>query len=120
MSSYELLELFGVTITDDHDTKTRTIRVDFAPEDGVLAEQLRDGERPEWKQMLAQAANELAVIRVVQAPDAHADEYDSRLFLPIARLREIADEATQLHAESVAGDDGDGMSSMWHQAEEVS
>lgn len=120
MSSFELLELFGVDILDDPDTKTRTIRVDFPPEDGALAEALRGGERPEWKQAIAQAANELAVIRVVQAPDAQADEYGSRLFLPPHRQRELMEEDERLRAEQIrltAGGFDDGMASMWTQKE---
>jgi hypothetical protein len=121
MSSYELLELFGASVEDDPVNKVRTIRIDFAPEDGVLAEALRGGERPEWKQMLAQSANELAVLRVAQAPDANADEYGEQLFLPVARQREYVEEqrlleeqAHRIQAEG-ANDGGGSLFSLWNQ-----
>src|SRR5262245_35368973 len=63
MSSFELLELFGASVVDDLKAKTRTIRIEFAPEDGEIANALRGGDRPEWQQMLAQAANEIQVLR---------------------------------------------------------
>lgn len=146
MSSFELLELFGGSVVDPEmrtviacvtgpdgravgeitipvdeaglyaEKPQRTIRIEFAPEDGVLADALRDGNRSEWKQMLAQSANELAVISVVQAPEADRDEYGSRLFLPMDRMRELIDDE-QLRIEQVRSSefDGDGMSSMWQQ-----
>lgn len=99
MSSYELLELFGVSVIDDPDTKTRTIRVDFAPDDGALATALRGGELPEWQQMMRQSANTLAVLRAAQVPGAAADEYGERLFFPLAKLLEIDDEEQRRQAE---------------------
>lgn len=93
MSSRELLELFGASIiAAPDDEESAFIKVEWAPENGAVAAMLRDGERCEWQQMLAQSANELAVLRAVQAPDAQSDEYDSRLFLSPARQREIADK----------------------------
>lgn len=121
MSSYELLELFGVSIIDDPKRKTRTIRVDFAPEDGALAGALRDGEIPEWQQMVRQAANTLAVLRAAQVPDAQSDEYGERLFFPLSRLVEIDAEEQRRKAEEdrlrELGVD-DGMAQMWTQPDE--
>lgn len=124
LSSYELLELFGVSIEDDPELEVRTIRVDFAPEDGAIADAMRGGERPEWKRMLAQTANETAVLRAAYVPDADADEYASQLFLPAARLREMAeeqhrheDEVRRLHAEDVTDDDSGSLYSLWQQQE---
>lgn len=118
MSSYELLELFGVTVAEDPDTKTRTIRVDFAPDDGALATELRGGELPEWQQMVRQSANTLAVLRAAQVPGAAADEYGERLFFPLSKLLEIEDEEQRRAAEEKrlreAGVD-DEMAAMWSQ-----
>lgn len=143
MSSFELLELFGVTIIEpegqlrsvrihgDIPGRLRTIRiypddaatfvrVEFAPEDGALAEALRGGGRPEWKDAVCQSANELSVLRVIQAPEAKADEYGARLFLPVDRQRELAAEDEHLRAEQLRlrreGSD-DGMAAMWTQKE---
>lgn len=119
MSSFELLELFGVSIVDDPKSKTRTIRIEFAPEDGVLAEGLRGGERSEWKQMLAQTANETAVLRAGQVQGADADEYGSRLFFPVWRERQFVADDDRAHIEQQKADDDPdgGLSAMWHQQE---
>lgn len=147
ISSYELLELFGASVDEsvtlcgsqfDADTpivtsagmatvdlladeKTRTIRVDFPPEDGAVAAALRGDERPEWKQMLAQTANSLAILRVVQAPDADTDTYGERLFLPIERQRELADEQQAMRDQHQRlrepGSDDGGLGSLWQQKE---
>jgi hypothetical protein len=97
----------------------RTIRVEFAPEDGVLAAALRGDERPEWKQMLAQTANSLAMLRVAYVPDADADEYGERLFLPVERQRELADDEAALQVEQQLirdeGPDSGGLGSLWTQ-----
>jgi hypothetical protein len=101
LSSFELLELF---------------RVDFAPEDGALAKELRGGELPEWQQMVRQSANTLAVLRAAQVPNAQADEYGERLFFPLAKLAEIDAEEDRRRAEETrmreSGVD-DSMSAMW-------
>ena len=118
MSSFELLELFGVTVTENAADKTVTMRVDFAPDEGALAMALRHGERPEWQQMAAQSANELAVLRAAYVPDAQADEYSSRLFFPASKLREFAaqdEELQRIRRQIDAGDDG--MAAMWTQQE---
>lgn len=143
MSSYELLELFGAEVDDivtiggaefDPDTlivtsrgwstvgliadkKTRTIRVDFPPEDGALALAMRGGERAEWQQMLAQSANELAVMRATFAPDAQADEYDARLFLSAARARHYEAEAAEAAADNNNSGEPGGLYSLWQQQE---
>ena len=118
MSSHELLELFGVSVIDDPDTKIRTIRVDFAPDDGALAAELRGGELPEWQQMVRQSANTLAVLRAAQVPCAAADEYGERLFFPLSKLLEIDDEERFRKAEEQrmreTGADA-SMSAMWTQ-----
>ena len=116
LSSFELLELFGASVIDDEKSDTRTIRVDFTPEDGALAQAMLGDNRPEWKQAICQIANETAVMRVMQAPDASADEYGSRLFLPIAKQRELVKEAARrVERQSAPG----GLASLW-KAKEVS
>jgi integrase len=116
MSSYELLELFGISLEDDPDTKTRTIRVDFAPDDGALATALRGGEIPEWQQMIRQSANTLAVLRAAQVPGAQSEEYGERLFFPLSKIIEIDDEERRRHAEEKRLRDlgiDDEMAAMW-------
>jgi hypothetical protein len=116
LSSFELLELFGISIVSDPKAKVRTIRVDFAPEDGALAKELRGGELPEWQQMVRQSANTLAVLRAAQVPNAQADEYGERLFFPLDKLAEIDAEEDRRRAEETrmreSGVD-DSMSAMW-------
>lgn len=111
MSSYELLELFGVEVIDDPQEKVRTIRVDFPPEDGAVALGIRDGERPEWQEMMAQTANEAAVLRATFAPGAQSDAYDARLFFSQARQRQHAAEA-EADAQTVTDEPG-GLYSLW-------
>lgn len=119
MSSFELMELFGVSIDDDPETETRTISVDFAPEDGAVASAMRNGERPESKQMIAQCANTLAVLRVAQAPGADGDEYGERLFLPVWRQRELdAEHAERERMRRNQSDDDGGLYSLWQVREE--
>jgi hypothetical protein len=92
MSSFKLLELFGVTITDDPEAEIRTIVVDFAPEDGAVSAALRDGERPEWKQALAQVANISALFRSYKFPKADTEQYGERLFIPVAEQRRAIED----------------------------
>lgn len=98
MSSYELMELFGVTIVDDPETETRTITVDFPPEDGAVALALRDGERPEWKQMLAQSANIAAMFRSAKMPNADTEVYGERMFLPASKVRQFIEDQQAIEA----------------------
>ncbi|MEE3066565.1 MAG: hypothetical protein VYA67_21930 [Actinomycetota bacterium] len=122
MSSFELLELFGVRIIDDADEKVRNIHVDFPPEDGAVALAIRDGEGPEWQQAVRQTASDLTVMRATYAPGAAADEYGARLFFPIDRLREFEAEQKRIRAEvNKIRDEGpdESMSAMWQLKEEV-
>jgi hypothetical protein len=118
MSSFELLELFGASVVDDPEKKTRTIRVDFAPENGAVADALRGGERPEWKRMLAQSANIAAFFRASKMPDADTDEYGEQLFLPVRRQRELEAERMELEDERrrTQSDDPEpgGLYAQWH------
>ncbi|AMS02099.1 tail assembly chaperone [Mycobacterium phage Xeno] len=91
MSSYELLELFGVTVNEDAKTETRTITVDWPPEGGAVAAVVRDGERPEWQKMLAQVANISALFRSVKLPNADTEMYGEQLFFPISKTREFVE-----------------------------
>ena len=63
MSSFELLELFGVSVEDDPKTRTRTFRVDFAPEDGALAKAMRGGQWSQAELVRAETFNEIARLR---------------------------------------------------------
>jgi hypothetical protein len=80
------LELFGVTLHMD----PPTIEVNYAPDEGQLAKSIREGEPSEHMQAIFQIANETAVLRASQVPDAPSEEWGSRLFLPASRYREIA------------------------------
>lgn len=92
LSSFDLLELFGVDIVDDQDTETRTVTVEFAPEDGAVADLLRDGERAEWKRMLAQIANISALFRSAKFPNAETDSYGEQVFYPISQVRQLVED----------------------------
>jgi hypothetical protein len=92
MSSYELLELFGVTVTDDPEAETRTLTIDFAPEDGAVSGVMRDGERPEWKQAINQIANISALFRSAKFPNAEHEQYGERMFLPAAKIRQFIED----------------------------
>lgn len=98
LSSFKLLELFGVTITDDHEAETRTITVDFAPEEGAVAAALRDGERPEWKQALAQVANISAMFRSAKMPNADTEVYGERMFFPASKVRQFIEDQQAIEA----------------------
>lgn len=63
LSSFELLELFGVRFEDDPETRTRSIFVDFAPEQGAVAVALRDGGWTEDQLVAAETFNEIARLR---------------------------------------------------------
>lgn len=63
MSSYELLELFGVSFVDDEETRIRSIRVDFAPDDSALARSMRGGAWSEAELIRAETFNEIARLR---------------------------------------------------------
>lgn len=114
LSSFELLELLGASVEDDEENKIRTIRADFAPEDGALAAVMRGGDRPEWKQMLAQSANELSVLRVAQVPGADGDEYGARLFMPIEREPEPEPELRRDESDNTSS----GLYALWQVREE--
>ena len=63
MSSFELLELFGVSFEDDPKARTRSFRVDFAPEDGALAKAMRGGRRSRAEIVRDETFNEVARLR---------------------------------------------------------
>lgn len=63
LSSFKLLELFGASVEDDPQTQTRTISVDFAPQDGALDRAMREGGYTRLEQLVAEAHNEIARFR---------------------------------------------------------
>lgn len=63
MSSYELLELFGVRFKDDPKLRVREMHVDFAPERGAVAKALRQGGWTEDQLIAAETFNEIARLR---------------------------------------------------------
>jgi len=60
LSSFELIELFGVRIIDDHETQTRTITAEYAPEDGAVDRVIREGGFNRVETLLAELFNETA------------------------------------------------------------
>lgn len=101
MSSHEMLELFGARVVDDAEARTRTIHIDFPPENGAVAKAMRCGERPELEQMVAQIANESGVLRAAFVPNAETDRYESRLFLSAAKQQEYEDEQRRARVTKV-------------------
>ena len=83
MCSHELLEL--CEYMPDYGSLKPAIRR-FNP----LHPWLQDPS--ELEAALYQTANENAVIRAVQAPDAHSDDMGSKLFITPSKLREMVDE----------------------------
>lgn len=63
MSSFELLELFGVRFEDDAENRVRTIYADHAPELGAVARAMRNGHWSEMELIIAETFNELARLR---------------------------------------------------------
>lgn len=64
LSSFELLELFGVTVIDDPEQRVRTLRVDFPPKDGAVDCALREGGFNRDQTIAAAIHNELALNRL--------------------------------------------------------
>lgn len=103
MSSYELMELTGISVFDviepvdaeDPESQLKRVRVvqlaDWVPDDSAVLRTMRGGERPEWQEMLAQVANESAVLRAVKAPKVDSEEYGSHIWLSIRKIDEIAE-----------------------------
>lgn len=78
MSSYELLEL-----------------LEFMPEDGAFKTAVRGGDWTHDQEVWAQIANELAILRAVQAPKVKAEEYGSRLRYSPSKLKQLVAEAEE-------------------------
>lgn len=98
LSSFDLLEMFGVTIIDDPDTETRTVEIEFAPEDGAVADLVRDGERPEWKRMLAQVANISAIFRAAKFPNADSEHYGEQVFYPVSQIKQFVEDISVIES----------------------
>lgn len=104
--------MFGAYVDEDPEARARTIHITLAPDNGALAKALRNGERSELDQMVAQVANELAVIRAAYVPNAQADQYDSRLFLTAHRLRQYTDDRRAEIVDTTADEPG-SLYSLW-------
>lgn len=83
MGSYELLEL--CEYMPDHGALKPAIR-----RANPLHEWLADPS--ETEAAVLQAANELAVIRAVQAPQADSEEMGSKIFIAPSKLRDLVTE----------------------------
>lgn len=104
MSSFELMELFGVVIEDDPEREERTIRVEYAPENGAVDKALRDNGYSLLEQMVAQTHNELVRFRRDWRMRYGAKDYEPFLFVDprVAEEREKArreQEELQLEVE---------------------
>lgn len=84
LCSHELLEL-----------------LEHADDDGAFKTALRQGEPSQHRRAVLQIANELAVIRAVQAPGVDGDQWGSQFFFTQTKLRELAQTA----GERAAGRD---------------
>lgn len=78
LSSYELIEL-----------------CEFMDDDGRYKKALRKGEWSDRDAAIFGTANEVAVLRAGQFPDADADQYGSRLFIPPAIAAESMRKAEE-------------------------
>lgn len=78
MSSYELLEL-----------------LEFMPDRGAFKTAVRGGDWDEEQEVWAQIANELAILRAVQAPKVKAEEYGSRIRYSPSKLKALVAEAEE-------------------------
>lgn len=58
--------------------------IEFLPDEGALAQALRDGDMPPWQQMIRQIANETAVLRAGQVQGVNGEDYGTRLWVPPA------------------------------------
>lgn len=113
MSSYEMMELTGITVfdvivpppdeeDDDPDAPPTPSSVtliqidDWVRDDSAVLRSMRGGERPEWQEMLAQVANETAVLRAVQAPKVDSDEYGSRIWLGNRKVDELIEAQSEV------------------------
>ena len=74
MSSHELLEL-----------------LQHCDDDGALKTALREGEPSDRRRQVMQIANELAVLRAIQAPDLDGRQWQSQFWLTPAKLRELSE-----------------------------
>lgn len=94
MSSYELLELFGVEYVDvveDGDTRT-LIELEYAPEDGAVARAMRGGDWPEWVQILAEIHKEEAVYHAAKY-STPKKKHQATVFLSPVERRKRQEEA---------------------------
>ena len=78
MSSHEMLEL-----------------LQHCDDDGALKTALREGEPSQRRKAVLQIANELAVLRSIQAPDLDGRQWGSQFYLTPAKLRELAETADE-------------------------
>lgn len=106
MSSFKLLELFGVaTVPDPEDADKRLIEVDFAPEDGAVAKARRDGDWPEETKILAEMHKELAIYHAAKYRQSDKN-YKATVFLSPVERRE-RDEQGRTEAQEHQESEGD-------------
>lgn len=101
MPSRELLELFGASATVDAERRELTIQVEFAPEDGAVAKELRRGGWTVAETLAAETFNELARLRASFHASKKAPYEPFQFEDPATRAAkaEATDEAMKLQAE---------------------
>lgn len=105
MSSFELLELFGVTIEEDDDGE-RTIKVDWAPENGAVDKAVREGGYTLLEQMAAETHNEVARLRLWYHVGHGGDKYEPFEFVdPRIERARAEHEAELAELQSAVEDD---------------
>jgi hypothetical protein len=76
MKSLELLEL-----------------LEHMDEDGAFKTALREGEPSDSRKAIMQIANEIAVVRAIQAPELEGDKWGSRFFFTPELIRKLNQES---------------------------
>jgi len=62
-------------------------------EDGAFKTALRQGEPSDNRKAILQIANEIAVVRAVQAPDLEGDKWGSRFFFSPGLIKKLNQES---------------------------
>ncbi|GJJ22280.1 hypothetical protein MTY414_59530 [Mycolicibacterium mageritense] len=89
LSSYELLELFGVAYVDvveDGETR-KLIELEHAPEDGAVAKAIRGGDWPEWVQILAELHKEESVYHAAKYSTPRKKHQATVFLSPVERRK---------------------------------
>lgn len=93
----DLRREYGARIADWHSGAMKSNELiellQHADHDGAFKTAVREGEPSQHRKAVLQIANELAVLRAVQAPGVDGDQWDSQFFFTPAKLRELTETA---------------------------